>query len=265
MRHLREISAELFVMAAIGLVMGLLGPFGSFAMPMPQRMLSWMLFALLGYACYRPVIAAGDALAAQTAVPRPAAMAMACAIAALPVTLLVAWMLGGLRASAIQADALVALYPYVLLVGGLTTTIQLLLFARRRAAPMTAIAPIPGPTAVPEAALVAEPVAVPAAPAFLDRLPPAIGRDLLCLQMEDHYVRAHTPLGSALILMRMRDATAELGALEGARVHRSWWVARAAVERTVRRDRAVALRLVNGLDVPIARNALPELRAAGWL
>ena len=30
---------------------------------------------------------------------------------------------------------------------------------------------------------------------FLDRLPPRLGRDLLCLQMEDHYVRAHTARG----------------------------------------------------------------------
>jgi len=35
---------------------------------------------------------------------------------------------------------------------------------------------------------------------FLDRLPPRLGRDLLCLQMEDHFVRAHTARGSDLVL-----------------------------------------------------------------
>ena len=205
-------------------------------------------------------------------------MAMACAIAALPMTVLVTWMVGGMRLSTMRGEALVELYPYVLLVGGLTTAIQLMLFARRRKTSNAEVEPIAATTTASfaEAPAAPEPTALPpspepigraaeAAPVFLDRLPRTIGRDLLCLQMEDHYVRAHTPLGSALILMRMRDATAELGTIEGARVHRSWWVARAAVAEVVRRDRAVGLRLVNGLEVPIARDTLPELRAAGWL
>ena len=85
------------------------------------------------------------------------------------------------------------------------------------------------------------------------------------MENEDHYVRAHTATGSTLLLMRLRDAVLELEEVEGARVHRGWWVARAAVAEVVRRERAVSLRLVNGLEVPVARSALPELRAAGWL
>ena len=64
---------------------------------------------------------------------------------------------------------------------------------------------------------------------FLDRMPPRVGRELLALQMEDHYVRAHTEHGSALILMSLKEAIAELGDAEGMQVHRSWWVARGAV------------------------------------
>jgi hypothetical protein len=100
---------------------------------------------------------------------------------------------------------------------------------------------------------------------FLARLPPRLGRDLLCLEMEDHYVRAHTALGSDLILMRMRDAVAELDGVEGLQTHRSWWVARAAVEDWSREGSAVRVKLRNGLVVPVARAAVPEVRAAGWL
>ena len=50
-----------------------------------------------------------------------------------------------------------------------------------------------------------------AAPDFFRRIPPALGRDLLALEMEDHYLRIHTALGSDLILLRLRDALAELG------------------------------------------------------
>lgn len=101
-------------------------------------------------------------------------------------------------------------------------------------------------------------------PDFFRRIPPALGRDLLALEMEDHYLRIHTALGSDLILMRLRDALAELGPERGRQVHRSWWVADgavAAVERTPR----PRLVLRNGLQVPVSKTYQPLLRDAGWL
>jgi len=83
--------------------------------------------------------------------------------------------------------------------------------------------------------------------------------------MEDHYLRVYTRLGSDLILMRMRDALAELDGLDGAQIHRSWWVARAAVERVVRDGRNVTLALPGGLQAPVARSQVAVLKAAGWL
>jgi hypothetical protein len=100
---------------------------------------------------------------------------------------------------------------------------------------------------------------------FFDRLPPRLGRDLLCLQMEDHYVRAHTARGSDLVLIPLKDAIAELGAIEGPQVHRSWWVARAAVVEPVVSRRNLSLRLSNGLAVPVSRASVVRLRAAGRL
>jgi DNA-binding LytR/AlgR family response regulator len=96
-------------------------------------------------------------------------------------------------------------------------------------------------------------------------LPPRLGHDLLCLQMEDHYVRAHTARGSDLILTPLKDAIAELGATDGLQVHRSWWVARAAVAEPVTSGRNLSLRLSNGLEVPVSRASVAKLRAAGWL
>ena len=61
--------------------------------------------------------------------------------------------------------------------------------------------------------------------------------------MEDHYVRAHTMLGSDLVLLRLRDAIAELDGIEGAQVHRSWWVARDVVEGVEREGRKLRLLL----------------------
>jgi DNA-binding LytR/AlgR family response regulator len=83
--------------------------------------------------------------------------------------------------------------------------------------------------------------------------------------MEDHYVRVHTPHGSALLLMRMRDAVAELDGLPGALVHRSWWVAQGAVQGVRREGRNVRLQLAGGIEAPVARAQIAPLEAAGWL
>ncbi|MDO6413873.1 LytTR family DNA-binding domain-containing protein [Sphingomonas sp. BIUV-7] len=254
MASVRDISAELLVMAGLGLVLGLLGPFGTFAMPVAARVGMWLVMAIGGYACFRPVIGAGRSLAEQAHLPLALAIALACIVAAVPVTLMVAVLFG----QGLEPAALTESYPYVLLVGGLATAIQFLLFART---------PAPASYAPPiSLAAPTEPAPLPAAPpAFLDRLPPHLCRDLLCLEMEDHYVRAHTTLGSTLILMRMRDAVTEVGGVEGERVHRSWWVARTAVAATLRRERATLLTLSNGLEVPVARDSVALLRSRGWL
>nr|QQZ51292.1 LytTR family transcriptional regulator DNA-binding domain-containing protein [Phenylobacterium glaciei] len=70
--------------------------------------------------------------------------------------------------------------------------------------------------------------------------------------MEDHYVRVHTAVRSELILMRLSDAVARTGR-EGLQVHRSWWVARDAVTEVIRDGRNLRLKLLNGLEVPVAR------------
>jgi hypothetical protein len=97
-----------------------------------------------------------------------------------------------------------------------------------------------------------------------DRLPAGLGREILCLQMEDHYVRVHTPRGSTLVLMSLSQAMAGLADIEGARTHRSWWVARAAVEGVVEDGRNLRLKLTGGLEAPVSRARVGELRAEGW-
>jgi hypothetical protein len=104
-----------------------------------------------------------------------------------------------------------------------------------------------------------------AAPDFFRRVPPALGRDLLALEMEDHYLRIHTALGSDLILLRLRDALAELGPSRGRQVHRSWWVAEGAVASPERDQRRPMLVLRNGLRVPVSKSFRDPVKQAGWL
>ena len=100
---------------------------------------------------------------------------------------------------------------------------------------------------------------------FFERIPERLGRNLLHLHMQDHYVEVHTNEGSDLLLLRFRDALRELDGLDGAQVHRSHWVARAAVAGVERRSGRIALRLVNGNRVPVSRSFAPALRDRGWL
>jgi hypothetical protein len=92
----------------------------------------------------------------------------------------------------------------------------------------------------------------------------ALKGEILALQMEDHYVRVHKPTGSELILMPLGQAIAHVEA-QGLRTHRSWWVARVAVIAVEGSSRAMSLRLSNGLVAPVARSAVTHLRAAGWI
>lgn len=110
----------------------------------------------------------------------------------------------------------------------------------------------------------------PGAPAsrvrFLERLPPKLmGAAIHAVESEDHYLRLHTSKGSDLILMRLADAIAELEGIEGAQVHRSWWVARAAVTEVKRDAGRVSLVLPDGAEAPVSRPNVKALREAGWV
>lgn len=100
---------------------------------------------------------------------------------------------------------------------------------------------------------------------FLDRLPMKLrGAAIRAVQAEDHYLRIHTDRGSDLILMRLSDAVEELEGLEGARTHRSWWVARDAVRGVERGDGRATLTLDGGLSAPVSRRYARMLRDAEW-
>nr|WP_315384280.1 LytTR family DNA-binding domain-containing protein [uncultured Sphingomonas sp.] len=258
-----RLFAELAILGGLILVLAMLGPFGSYATPLGPRLLHWALYLVTGYAFFRPVIAAGSALSRQTGMSRLVAIAVACVFGAFPTSILFVFAAAGPAWRSVTAANLAGAYLQTLIVGATVTIVQLL--AERGAGPAKA-APAPSATPLPDPQPVAavDTIEEEVAPALLDQLPPHLRGPILCLENEDHYVRVHTAQGSALVLIRMRDAVAQLEG-QGARVHRSWWVARRAVAGAVRQDRNWKLRLVDGRDVPVARASVPELRALGWL
>lgn len=103
-------------------------------------------------------------------------------------------------------------------------------------------------------------------PKFLDRLPLKLrGAEVWAVEAEDHYLRLHTSKGQDLILMRLADAVAELEGVEGAQVHRSWWVARDAIADAERGDGRAVLTLKDGSQVPVSRTYARTLRERNWI
>lgn len=145
----------------------------------------------------------------------------------------------------------------VLAISGVLTLLNLLLGRQPVLTHAAGATPAPGTAETPA-------TGAPTA-RFLERLPPRLrGAELHAVESEDHYLRLHTSRGSDLILFRLADALAELEGLEGAQTHRSWWVAREAVEDVRRGDGRATLVLRGGVEAPVSRTYAPALRAAGW-
>ena len=114
----------------------------------------------------------------------------------------------------------------------------------------------PGP-----AAPAAEEASAPQACRLVERLPQNLRGPLVCLEMEDHYVRVRTTRGSALLLMRLGDAMAEAAPTPGAQAHRSWWVAAEAITRFERVGRVAQLHLKTGTKVPVSQRYIQTIEA----
>jgi hypothetical protein len=100
-------------------------------------------------------------------------------------------------------------------------------------------------------------------PRLLKRLKPELGQKLLRLSMQDHYVEAFTDKGSQLVLMRFTDALSEVGEATGWRIHRSHWVSEAAIKDMRRFDGKTFVVLSDGVELPVSRTYLPQLKDAG--
>ena len=258
----RKIVIDLTIMTAIGLILAFIGPFGSFEEPLGVRLIGWVSFAWIGYAIYSPMRFLVNRVASALDLPTAPLWAVAAAISSLPMTLVVLAMGRFPGPFALPGvDQFLGTYPYVFVIGGGVTALFYLLDSRTNEASDS------GPPAVPTASQSVAPSQQPAPPSnpLLDALPAELGSDIIALEMEDHYVRVHTALGSELVLMRLRDAMAHVSEIEGRQTHRSWWVARGAVEDVVREGRNVRLTLARGIEAPGSRAQVSELKDAGWI
>jgi len=239
---LRNIS----IAAGAGVFLALVGALETSAIPIVPRLLYWVPIMIAGGLLGHAV--AGLVMRIPRAAQDPWLFGAALAVAiAIPSTFLV-WGWTALFFPAVRhVEVLPGFALNVLLISVAMTAI-------------TTIANRPGRVTHAQPA-----GAAPKQVRFLERLPPKLkGATLYAVSAEDHYLRLHTSKGSDLILMRMSDAIAELEGLEGAQTHRSWWVARDAVESTRRDGDRLTLMLKGGAEAPVSRPNIRPLREAGW-
>ncbi len=242
---------DLAIAIAAGVFLGVVGPFGSYLNPQRLIVIAYWTGAILtGELMLGLTIRPAILLAPRWRVPPILATALVTAVIAVPLSLLCHTVTMSLWPVLRGHISLLTFYGQTLLVAGTFAAVHI--WAERPIAP----------TPTPDAALASTQAPAESAGDFLNRIPSHLGRNLLALQMEDHYVRVHTSAGSALVLIPLHQALAELDAVPGLRVHRSWWVAIDAVIGPVRDGRNMRLRLVNGLEAPVSRARVAEARKA---
>ena len=265
----REWAKDLTIATVIGVFLGVIGPFGSYnGGSLELRVFYWTGNMWIGFVIISTVVRLAMRAASRFDLPVWFTLAAGVAIGSLPLGFLMAVFSAWFWHGALSHISLFMVWY------GQTLTISepfafFYFFVGRRGGffgdPSPAPAPVPAVRIDETARPITEAGSGVASGSFLSRLPPRVGQDLLCLQMEDHYVRAHTRRGSDLILIPLKDAIAELGEVEGMQVHRSWWVARAAVAAPVANGRNLFLRLTNDMQVPVSRASVAKLKLAGWI
>ncbi|MBU1375267.1 MAG: LytTR family transcriptional regulator DNA-binding domain-containing protein [Alphaproteobacteria bacterium] len=233
----------LAVALAAGLFLTFSGAFGTDDAPLPARLIYWMTLMVVGYLWGALVVRFFLRDRRRTGKIWIDA-GISALVMSVPLTLLVWAATRFMFNSNVPFSGIWVLFGPVLLVSLALTSINMLIETRRDA--LTAAGPNP--------------------PKFLERLPLKLrGAEVWAVEAEDHYLRLHTSKGQDLILLRLADAVAELEGIEGAQVHRSWWVARDAIADAKRGDGRATLTLKDGAEVPVSRTYAGLLRERGWI
>jgi hypothetical protein len=236
---------EFLALVLLGLFMAAVIAFNAAANGFVARVVYWQINLLGGGAIAAQIEPRLERMFGLAARPRLRAVVQAIAMT-FPITLLV-WTVSGLMGvSPLSLVNLLAYFPSVLVVDIVVVVLAWLLRTTIRPRPPTATRRETNPLA--------------------SRLEPRFARAaLLAVEAEDHYLRVHTAAGQALVYMRFSDALGELAAGDGLRIHRSWWVARHAVDTVRWRNGRGEVALNSGVLAPVSRTYAADVRRASWV
>lgn len=234
-------------LVALGLVIGIAGPFGTItALPVLPRLAYWVFMVLVTGALGLILCRSLSTLLSRSGLPRLLIALLAGLIAGAPITLLVhslnfLFLRPGDLAfgPAALSAALFAISAFI------SIAVSQIVFSEPPSAP-----------ALPPYA---------PAPRLLTRLPKNVRAPLIALTATDHYTEVTTTAGSILLLIRLSDAIAEAAPTPGLRIHRSHWVALDQISATSRDGPRASVTLTNGTVLPVSRTHLATLEQTGLL
>lgn len=267
---MRERLADLFyklgLPLGVGLVLGFIGPFGTYQLlPSGPRLTYWLSVVSANWLLADAIVRRVEALVGDTVSSRRLLVPLAGAcLAALPATGVVS-MANGLSGIGWPENLGMLFGQVLLLLAAITLPVYTWEDMQEQMAAQS------GSSMLATAESTANLREIDASHQSQDGLAlffarfskPLEGR-LLCLEMQDHYLVVHHTGGSEMILCRMEDAVRELGC-HGQRVHRSWWVSADAVAGVEREGQRTFLRLTDDRRVPVGRSFRPDLKAKGWI
>ncbi len=244
---LKRAGADLALLAAIGLFMGAVGPYGTGHLP-PRQIYVYWLACIVGGGLIGIAI---DETAGRRAGVFWRRLAVTTVLMTPPTTLLVLLTGHVVAGGALILSRYWPLLWQVFLICIPVMGIRALVWRR--------------PPAVVETRVVVAPPLPEAEAAFRRRLSARRrGARLIAIEAYDHYLRVHTDAGAELITLRLAEALDELAGAHGFRTHRSWWVAAEAIEGVRWRRGGGELRLAGGLVAPVSRTHAATVKAAGW-
>lgn len=255
------------ILAGAVLLMGLIGPFGTYlGMSLPMRLVHFTgtvtgisalivliraLFRRWLFPTAMPIW--GELVIALVAAPPGGLVVLALLSLTAPHALPhVSWL-------ELTAQTLVVNIVLVLAIHGLAT---------RAPAPVAPAGDGPAETgngtARPIETRDARHAAEDAGEALRQKLPLPLRRAaILSLSAEDHYVRVVTDRGRVLVLMPLSEAADALGPEAGMRIHRSHWVSRQVLETPGTSLSRATVRLADGTVLPVSRTGRRALVEAG--
>lgn len=237
--------ASVCAAVALGVFLGFAGPFGSYQnLDHPERYAFWFGCVAVGYGLAVAIVQILRPAAAFARMPKVAAITLVGLISALPLMFFVAWALEVvIPGRSTPPEGLAGLYVSVSAVQLVTAAIAAWPFMSTRG-------------------LVSPALNDPNVERFFARGPGRLGRDLLALEAQDHYLMVYTRLGSALISLQLSEAVQLLPAQLGFQAHRRWWVARRAVAALRRDGQQTIVELTDGMTVPVGRTYLAAVRSS---
>jgi hypothetical protein len=235
---------SLIINAVFALVLGFLGPFGSFNFPLFERLIYWFVLFNLGYIIYFYAYKLSDWVFKNKQPPILLSYIFPSIVSTVPISILVVIASSYFsNHSLFSPKYLLLVMPNVFILGVIIDATMKLVHKHHEP---VGIEDIPGEN-------------------FINRLPKNIGQNLICISMEDHYLLAYTDLGNHMMLMRMKDAMIELKEYPGFQVHRSYWIASEHVSHSIKNLRKNILVMSNDMEIPVSRKYLALVKEAKLL